>query len=76
MAAPETIRIVLHAQARSGLCFPCTFQPSYRSERSPPKVVVVAFCGRNPCHGCLSRNRFRGSWICTTALILLSIFEL
>jgi len=39
MAAPETIRIVLHAQARPGLCFPCTFQPSYRSERSPPKLV-------------------------------------
>jgi hypothetical protein len=41
MAATETIRIVLHAQARPGLCFPCTFQPSDRSKRSPPKVCVV-----------------------------------
>src|SRR5713101_4301399 len=76
MAATETIRIVLHAQARPGLCFPCTLQPSYRSERSPPKVGVVAFCGRNPCHGSLSCNSFRGSRMCTTALILLSICKL
>jgi hypothetical protein len=76
MAATETIRIVLHAQARPGLCFRCTFQPSDRSGRSPPKVGVVASCGRNPCHGSLSCNGFADSWMCTTAAILLSILKL
>lgn|SRR5579859_5184178 len=41
-----------------------------------PPSWCVAFCGRNPCHGSLSCNRFRGSWMCTTALILLSISKL
>jgi hypothetical protein len=49
MAATETIRIVLHAQARSGFCCPCISQASDRSERSPPKVGVVGSCGRNAC---------------------------
>jgi len=38
MAATETIRIVLHTQATSGLCFPCTSEVYERSERSPPEV--------------------------------------
>jgi len=73
MAATETIRIVLYAQAGSGLCFPCIFQPSDRSERSTPKVGDAASCGRNPCHGSLSCIGFRGPWMGTTALILLAI---
>jgi hypothetical protein len=41
MAAPETIRIVLHAQARSGLCCRCTSEVYDRPERSPPGVGLL-----------------------------------
>jgi hypothetical protein len=52
MAATETIRIVLHAQAASGLCFPYSSEVYDRPERSPPWFGVFY-------PGCIVSSHFR-----------------